>query len=430
MNTANWNESLKIAYTDIAQTEHMELYNALSILLLENETQDTNHYPIICWKKSELKFYWDLILKWLGVIEVPDWQDNLEYAAQELKKWNIHAILAWNISDTGHVITVGKDLIWMQEWVKRASSYFLMEHPDYGKYIFADSWCQPNPKPEQLIEIVKLTCENARIHWIETKVALLDGWVASDKIQEVSKYFEENPIPWVEILGNMSFKDAQWEECKIFIFPDLNAGNIAYKVAERMQGYTACDIQEDEASKLWYQEVIWNDDSKHIFAYHTDSKNPSVDELVETALSSIDVAREKWYPLQVAFLCFSTAWSWKDSPTIISSRQAAQKLISLLAERWINDVIVLDKEVQFDTAFLPEKAKKKGMEVSDPSTIFIMPDIHSWRMMWDIAQSLWWSSANGPNLQWFKQMINDFSRGVWTNDIVIRHKTTEHELSK
>jgi phosphotransacetylase len=70
------------------------------------------------------------------------------------------------------------------------------------------------------------------------------------------------------------------------------------------------------------------------------------------------------------------------------------------------------------------------MEVSDPSTIFIMPDIHSWRMMWDIAQSLWWSSANGPNLQWFKQMINDFSRGVWTNDIVIRHKTTEHELSK
>lgn len=422
-------ETIKIAYPDIAANEDSrELYNALSILLLENETGDGCHYPVICWKKSELKFYNDLILRGLEVIEVPEWEDNVVYAWKELSKWNIHAVLAWNISSTGHVVTVWIQEIWMKEWIKRSSSYFLMNHSEYGDYIFADSGLQPNPNTEQLIEIVQLTLENAIIHGINPKVALLDGGVESEKIKEVTRYFEENPIEWAEILWNISFQEATQKKCGLFIFPDLNAWNILYKAAERMWNMSVSENFEDENSDYWHTEFIteWWDIA--LFAYHT-TKNPGADELFETALSAIDNARKKWITPQVAFLTFSTAWSGKNSPTIIPAREAAKKLISYLEEENIQDVIVLEEEVQLDTALLPDKAKKKGMNIKSPSTICIMPDIHTAKMIWELVDVLGWSSANWPRFQWFKKPINDFSRWVWAEGIVMWTKTTEKELS-
>jgi len=424
-------ETIKIAYPDIAANDDSrELYNAIHILLLENETSNANHAPVICWKKSELKFYKDLILRWLEVIEVPEWEDNVIYAWKELSKWNIHAVLAWNISSTGHVVTVWIKEIWMQEWVKRSSSYFLMNHPEYWDYIFADSGLQPNPEPEQLIEIVKLTFENAKIHWITPKIALLDGWVSSRKMDEVNKYFEKYPIEGAEIFWNISFEEALEQGCGLFIFPDLNSGNILYKAAERMWDMNVFETHENQEKQYWHTEFSHKWESNKIFAYHNESISPSADELFQTALSAIEVARQKWISPQVAFLTFSTAWSGKDFPTILPARQAAKMLKNYVDTNGIKDLIVLEQEVQLDTALLPDKAKKKWMEIENPSTIYIMPDMHTAKMIWPLVDTLWWSSANGPRFQWFKFPIHDFSRWVGASGITMWHKTTEMELSK
>lgn len=423
-------EKIKIAYPDIAASEDSrELYNALHILLLENETDNANHFPIICWKRSELKFYKDLILRWLEVIEVPEWEDNVVYAWKELSKWNIHAVLAGNISSTGHVVTVWIKEIWMKEWIKRSSSYFLMNHPEYWDYIFADSWLQPNPNTEQLIEIVKLTYENAQAHGITPRIALLNGGIESEKIKDVNQYFEENPLEWAEVFWNISFEDALEQECGLFIFPDLNAWNILYKAAERMWNMSVVESIEIQDKRYWHTEFTQEWWINSFFSYHT-SYYPDSDELYKTALLAIDVAREKGITPQVAFLTFSTAGSGKDFPTILPAREAAQKLLKYLDKNNINDVIVLKEEVQLDTALLPDKAKKKGIDIDAPSTIFIMPDIHTAKMIWPLVDSLGGSSANGPRFQWFKEPIHDFSRWVWSDGIVMSTKTTEKELSK
>ncbi|NDK09365.1 hypothetical protein GW846_01150 [Candidatus Gracilibacteria bacterium] len=415
----------RIVYPDIKESK--ELYQALETLLGEN-INGSQHLPVICGKREELFYYRDLISMGLQFIEVPDNENNLVIAARELKKGSVHSVLAGNISETGDVISVGLHEIGMLEGVKRASSYFLMESPQYGKYIFADSGCQPNPNVEQLIEIVGLTVQNAKVHGFEPKVALLDGGYDSDKIQAVSDYFENNPIAGVEILGNMSLKDARKSECNTFIFGNLNQGNIAYKVAERMKDFKPDFSSETEKSALLHLQSDENQNC--IFGYDILSSSPTSEDLQISALEAIKYARTKGYDLQVAFLSFSTKGSGKNEESILAARQAAHDFPETLHKMGITDVTVIPVEVQFDTAFLPEKAKKKGMDVEKPSTIYILPDRHIGAMIGDIATNLGGSTANGPRLQGFQRSYNDFSRGASWSDIVNGHKTTEKELEK
>jgi len=48
----------------------------------------------------------------------------------------------------------------------------------------------------------------------------------------------------------MSLKDARKSECNTFIFGNLNQGNIAYKVAERMKDFKPDFSSETEKSAL------------------------------------------------------------------------------------------------------------------------------------------------------------------------------------
>jgi phosphate acetyltransferase len=141
-----------------------------------------------------------------------------------------------------------------------ASSFMLMQSPfinfgHHGTFIFADCGLNINPNPDELAQIAIQSAESFRsLIGVEPKVAMLSFSTgdsgkgeAVDKIKLATQKIKQlNPnlivdgpiqadaaiVPEVSELKNTqgSIKG----DANILIFPDLNSGNIAYKLIERL----------------------------------------------------------------------------------------------------------------------------------------------------------------------------------------------------
>ena len=143
------------------------------------------------------------------------------------------------------------------------SSCFILVRPAAtgGREVFAMGDCAINihPSEDDLVEICGETAECAKVFGVDPKVAFLSFSTAGSakdesvtKVQNAVKKAQEK-YPDLPIEGEMQFDAAVSPRvanqklpgatvaghANTFIFPDINAGNIGYKIAQRMGGFEA-----------------------------------------------------------------------------------------------------------------------------------------------------------------------------------------------
>jgi phosphate acetyltransferase len=143
------------------------------------------------------------------------------------------------------------------------SSCFIMvrNHATGDREVLAMGDCAINIKPtaEELAEIAGETAACAKIFGIDPKIAMLSySTLGSGKGEDVDKMNQATKLakekyPELDIDGELQFDAAvsprvAKTKCpdstvaghaNTFIFPDINAGNIGYKIAQRLGGFDA-----------------------------------------------------------------------------------------------------------------------------------------------------------------------------------------------
>lgn len=182
-------------------------------------------------------------------------------AALMLSSGEADYCIAGNVSSTADVLRAGLRAVGLEQGVKTLSSIFFMLSPNADRVlVFGDCGVVPEPSAAQLADIALCAADNFKNVTGETpKVALLSfstmgsaKHASIDTLHEALKLIRERR-PGLDVDGELQF-DAAFVpdigrrkaptskaagQANVFIFPNLAAGNIGYKLAERLGGYTA-----------------------------------------------------------------------------------------------------------------------------------------------------------------------------------------------
>lgn len=164
---------------------------------------------------------------------------------------------------TGDTVRPALQIIKTKPGVSRTSGIFFMIKGD-EQYIFGDCAINPELDAQGLAEIAVESAKSAQSFGMDPKVAMLSfstkGSAKSDdvtKVQEALKLAQEkaeaDQLDHVVIDGEFQFDAAIVPsvaekkapgakiqgDANVFVFPSLEAGNIGYKIAQRLGGYDA-----------------------------------------------------------------------------------------------------------------------------------------------------------------------------------------------
>ena len=159
---------------------------------------------------------------------------------------------------TADTVRPALQIIKTKEGVRKTSGVFIMVR-DEEKYVFADCAINISPDSNDLAEIAIESAETAKMFNMEPRVAMLSfSTKGSAKSPETERVVEAVRIakerePNLTLDGEFQFdaafvpsvaeKKAPGSEIKgdanVFVFPSLEAGNIGYKIAQRLGNFEA-----------------------------------------------------------------------------------------------------------------------------------------------------------------------------------------------
>ena len=159
------------------------------------------------------------------------------------------AMVAGADSPTKRVIEAASIVIGLHAGVRTPSSFFLMLFPDGRDMIFADCALNLAPDAGQLADIARASEQSAKALLDRVDMALLSFSTGAsgsgESVDLVAAAAQETgflgPIQADAALNPAiaAKKSLGQGQANVLIFPDLNAGNIAYKLAQELAGAQA-----------------------------------------------------------------------------------------------------------------------------------------------------------------------------------------------
>ncbi|MBH9985131.1 phosphate acetyltransferase [Lactobacillus sp. M0390] len=162
------------------------------------------------------------------------------------------------VHSTAETVRPALQLVHTAEGMHRVSGSFIMERGK-EKYLFADCAINPSPDSQTLAEIAYQTVETAKMIDLEPRVAFLSfstkgsakGEMVTRTVGAAEIFAKEHPD--IVSDGELQFDAAFVPEvaakkapdsklagrANIFIFPELQSGNIAYKITQRLGNFAA-----------------------------------------------------------------------------------------------------------------------------------------------------------------------------------------------
>ena len=186
--------------------------------------------------------------------------DYMYYACLMVKAGDADGVVSGACHSTGDTLRPSLQIIKTKPGIKLVSAFFVMVVPDCeyganGTFIFADSGLVQNPNSEELAAIAACSAESFEILAEEEAVVamLSHSTMGSAKHADVDKVVEATRIckeqnPDIKVDGELQLDAAIVPsigaskapdssvagKANVLVFPDLDAGNIGYKLVQRL----------------------------------------------------------------------------------------------------------------------------------------------------------------------------------------------------